>query len=62
MQLGHEDQGFIKTMTEDSYHYLGVLQLGCLLQTSMKESLLESLFKHLLLTSMETYFSHTPSG
>ena len=47
MQLGHEDQTFIETMPEDSYKYLGVLELRGPLQTTVKESLLESFSKQL---------------
>ena len=46
MQLGHEDEALIETMTEKySYKYLRVLQLRGTLQTAMKERLLESFSK-----------------
>ena len=47
MQLGHENEALIETMTEDSYKYFGVLQLRGPLQTAMKESLVESFFRRL---------------
>ena len=48
MQLGHEDEALIETMTEkEFYKYLGVLQLRGPLQTAMKGILLKSFTKRL---------------
>ena len=48
MQLGHQDQASVKTITEKaSFKYSGVLQLWGPLQNTMKESLLQSFSKRL---------------